>query len=47
MIYRGVKLDDSGKRKNRVDLLKAIGIALVTVFAIAAVVLLGRQLGIR
>ena len=47
MIYRGIRIDDSGKRKNRLDIMKAVGIALGVVVVIAAVILLSRQLGIR
>ena len=47
MIYRGVKLDaESGKRRDRRDLLKAAVIVLGVAAVAAAAVLLGRRLGI-
>ena len=48
MIYRGVKLNNNEqKKKDRHDLLKAIGIAVGTILLIAGFVFVLRGFGIR
>jgi hypothetical protein len=48
MIYRGIRINmDKKKRKDWLDVLKAIGITVIAVVVIASVVVLIGQLGIR
>ena len=48
MIYRGVKMkDDAEKKKERRDVLKAIGIALGTILVIVGLILLLRGIGVQ
>lgn len=49
MIYRGVKMKDdtTDKKKSRLDILKAIGIAFGAVLVIVSLILVIRELGVR
>ena len=48
MIYRGVKMtDDSVKRKDRRDVLKAIGITAGVILVIAGLVVLARTFTVQ
>ena len=48
MIYRGVKMNENEqKKKDRHDMLKAIGIAVVTILLIASLVLVLRRFGVQ
>ena len=47
MIYRGVKMGAEEKKKDRRDILKAVGITVLVVAVAAAVVIGPQELGIR